>query len=88
MPGRSVYAVLTFMAAVELISMMTVCCWWIVVTNACEQASCSHLCLPTLHYPGFTCACPSNNRDITYSLSSDRQTCLSSHGQCTDEFIH
>ena len=45
--------------------------------NACASRVCSHICLPTPDYPGFTCACPNNQAGITtYTLSSDQRTCL------------
>ena len=57
-------------------------CWWCVaVMNACAQARCSHLCLPTLHFPGFTCACPNSHHGITYSLAGNGQTCHSTRGE-------
>jgi len=74
----SLSMMLVWMAAVGGVTVM---CWWsVTVTSACEHAHCSHLCLPTVHFPGFTCACPSD-RGITYSLASDGQTCRSTLGE-------
>jgi len=37
---------------------------------------CSHLCLATSRFPGYTCACPNDQNGITYTLDSDKSTCV------------
>jgi hypothetical protein len=49
------------------------------VTNVCASAPCSHLCLPTVVYPHYTCLCPNNSSGVSWSLVNSA-TCLSHTG--------
>lgn len=45
--------------------------------NVCLNM-CSHMCLPRLHYPGYTCICPSDANGATYVLDRDGRKCVES----------
>ena len=43
-------------------------------TDVCLNA-CSHMCLPRVGIPEYTCHCPSDTRDTRYVLGTDGRTC-------------